>query len=95
MASSGTINNTFRAGYAIRITWQVTSQSTANNTSTITANVQLVSLGNSYTIVSSSTKYGTLTVNGTSYDFSLCYLIRPVAGTGINGHINIIAKGNY
>lgn len=70
MASSGTINNTFRTGYAIRVTWSVTSQDIANNTSTVTANVQLVSLGSSYTINSSATKSGSLTVNGTKYNFT-------------------------
>ncbi|MGD6877823.1 DUF859 family phage minor structural protein [Bacillus infantis] len=70
MATSGTINNTFRTGYAVRITWTVTSQNVANNTSTVTANVQLVSLGSSYTINSSATKNGSLTVNGTTYNFT-------------------------
>ena len=70
MASSGTINNTFRTGYAVRVTWSVTSQDIANNTSTVTANVQLVSLGSSYTINSSATKSGSLTVNGNRYDFT-------------------------
>lgn len=70
MASSGTINNTFRTGYAVRVTWTVTAQDIVNNTSTVTANVQLVSLGSSYNIVSSATKNGSLTVNGTKYDFT-------------------------
>ena len=70
MASSGTISNTFRTGYAVRITWAVTSQSVENNTSTVTANVQLVSLGSSYTINSTATKNGSLTVNGTTYTFT-------------------------
>ena len=70
MASSGTINNTFRTGYAIRITWTVTSQDISTNASTVTATVQLVSLGSSYTINSSATKSGSLTVNGTRYDFT-------------------------
>ena len=70
MASSGTINNTFRTGYAVRVTWTVTEQNIANNTTTVTANVQLVSLGSSYTINSSATKSGSLTVNGARYDFT-------------------------
>lgn len=70
MATSGTINNTFRTGYAIRIVWTVDSQSVANNTSTVTAKVQLVSLGSSYTINSSASKSGSLTINGTKYSFS-------------------------
>ena len=70
MAKSGTINNTFRTGYAIRVVWEVTSQSEANNTSSVTAKVQLVSLGSSYTINSSASKSGTLTINGTKYSFT-------------------------
>lgn len=70
MATTGTINNTFRTGYAIRIVWTVDSQSVANNTSTVTAKVQLVSLGASYTINSSASKTGTLTINGTAYSFT-------------------------
>ncbi len=70
MATSGTINNTFRTGYAIRIVWEVTSQNVANNTSSVTAKVQLVSLGSSYTINSSVSKSGSLTINGTKYSFS-------------------------
>lgn len=69
MASSGTINNTFRTGYAIRIVWN-TTQNIANNTSTVTAKVQLVSLGSAYTISSTTTKSGTLTINGTAYSFN-------------------------
>lgn len=70
MATTGTINNTFRTGYAIRIVWTVDSQSVANNTSTVTAKVQLVSLGASYTINSTASKTGTLTINGTAYSFT-------------------------
>lgn len=70
IASSGTINNTFRTGYAIRIVWSVSTQDIAANTSTVTASVQLVSLGSSYNIVSSASKTGSLTINGVSYSFS-------------------------
>lgn len=70
MAKSGTITNTFRTGYAIRIVWEVTSQNVANNTSSVTTKVQLVSLGSSYTINSSASKSGSLTINGTKYSFS-------------------------
>jgi hypothetical protein len=48
----------------------VDSQSVANNASTVTAKVQLVSTGSSYTIVSSATKSGSLTINGTKYTFN-------------------------
>ena len=70
MASSGTITESIRTGYQLRITWSVDSQSVANNTSTVTAKVQLVSTGSSYTINSSATKSGSLTINGTKYTFS-------------------------
>lgn len=70
MATSGTIRNVFQTGYAVQIAWSVGSQSVANNTSSVTANVQLVSLGSSYTIVSSVTKNGSLTINGTAYSFT-------------------------
>ena len=70
MASSGTISAAIRTGYAIQIAWTVDSQSVANNTSTITAKVQLVSTGSAYTIISSASKSGTLTINGVSYSFN-------------------------
>ena len=70
MASSGTIQQAITTGYRIQIAWTVDSQSVANNTSTVTAKVQLVSTGSSYTIVSSATKSGSLTINGTAYTFT-------------------------
>ena len=70
MASSGTIQQAIRTGYRIQIAWTVDSQSDAKNTSTVTAKVQLVSTGSSYTIVSSATKSGSLTINGTKYTFT-------------------------
>ena len=70
MATSGTIRSAIRTGYAIQIVWSVGSQSVANNTSTVTASVQLVSTGSSYTINSTASKSGTLTINGTSYSFT-------------------------
>lgn len=70
MALSGTISNTFRTGYAIRIAWTISTQDNASNTSSVTASVQLVSLGSSYNINASATKSGSLTINGTSYPFS-------------------------
>lgn len=70
MAASGTIQQAIRTGYRIQIAWTVDSQSTANNTSTVTAKVQLVSTGSSYTINSSASKSGSLTINGTKYTFS-------------------------
>lgn len=69
MASSGTISSAF-LGYKIQIAWSVTSQSVADNTSTVTANVQLVSTGSSWTINSGTTKNGSISINGTSYAFT-------------------------
>lgn len=70
MATSGTISAAIRTGYKIQIAWTVNSQSVANNTSSVTAKVQLVSTGSSYTINSSASKSGSLTINGTKYTFS-------------------------
>lgn len=70
MATSGTIQEAIRTGYRLQIAWEVTSQSIANNTSSVTARVQLVSTGSSYTINSSATKSGSLTINGTKYTFT-------------------------
>lgn len=70
MATSGTIQEAIRTGYRLQIAWTVDSQSVANNTSTVTAKVQLVSTGSSYTINSSASKSGSLTINGTKYNFT-------------------------
>ena len=70
MAASGTIQKAIRTGYKIQVAWTVDAQSIENNTSTVTAKVQLVSTGSSYTINSSASKSGSLTINGTKYTFS-------------------------
>lgn len=70
MATSGTITQAIRTGYQMKIVWTVDSQSVANNTSTVTVKVQLVSTGSSYTINSTASKSGTLTINGTKYSFT-------------------------
>ena len=70
MASSGTITESIRTGYQLKIAWTVDSQSVANNTSNVTVKVQLVSTGSSYTINSSADKSGSVTINGTKYTFS-------------------------
>ena len=70
MATSGTIQEAIRTGYRLQIAWSVGSQSVANNTSSVTAKVQLVSTGSSYTINSSASKSGSLTINGTKYTFT-------------------------
>jgi hypothetical protein len=69
MALSGSFGNTFRTGYRLQVDWSA-SQDIANNTSTITANLYLISLGASYTISSSATKDGSQTIDGGSNSFS-------------------------
>lgn len=70
MATSGTIQKAIRTGYRMQIVWNVGSQSVANNSSSVTVKVQLVSTGSSYTINSSATKNGSVTINGTKYTFT-------------------------
>ena len=69
-ASSGTLQNQFRTGYKVQISWTLNSQNVANNTSNVTVKAQLVSTGSYYTISSSATKNGSLTINGTTYSFT-------------------------
>lgn len=69
MATSGTIQQAIRTGYRLQIAWSIT-QNVANNTSSVTAKVQLVSTGSSYTINSTASKSGSLTINGTKYTFT-------------------------
>lgn len=57
-------------GYNLCLDVVTNSQSTANNTSNVTVTVRLVSLGSSYTISSTVSKSGTLTIDGTSYSFT-------------------------
>lgn len=70
MAKTGTITKAIRTGYQMKIVWTVDSQSAANNNSSVTVKVQLVSTGSSYTINSSASKSGSVTINGTKYTFS-------------------------
>ncbi len=70
MATSGTIQKAIRTGYRMQIAWSIGSQSVADNTSSVTVKVQLVSTGSSYTINSSATKNGSVTINGTKYTFT-------------------------
>lgn len=67
MASSGSFQNTFQTGYALRVEWEINSQSVANNTSSLTVTAYLVSLGSSYIINSNYSKDVTLSINGTTY----------------------------
>ena len=57
-------------GYAVRVVYSVNSQDTANNSSNVTVEAHLVSLKSSYNINASATKYGSLVINGTTYNFS-------------------------
>lgn len=69
--TSGTIVNNFRTGYEVRIVWNVNlPQNVANNSSNVTIKVQFRSTGSQYHINSSATKNGSLTVNGTTYNFT-------------------------
>lgn len=70
MATSGTIRNDFRTGYAVQLVWSVASQNVADNTSSVRVRVQLVSTGSSYTINSSASKNGSVTINGSTYKFT-------------------------
>ena len=65
-------NNFYGGGKGYNLCLDVTtnSQNTTNNTSNVTVTVRLVSLGSSYTISSSTSKSGTLTIDGTSYSFT-------------------------
>lgn len=60
----------FRTGYAVQINYTINSQSIANNTTNVTVKAQLVSSGSLYTIVSNTTKNGTLSINGKDYSFT-------------------------
>lgn len=67
MASSGSFENRFTTGYALRVEWSVGSQDIAANTSSLTVNLYLVSLGSSYTIVSNYSKDVKISIDGTVY----------------------------
>lgn len=69
MASNGTITETIRTGYQLKLVWNIDNQSIPNNTSTVTVKVQLVSTGSSYTINSTASKTGTLYIDGKAYSF--------------------------
>lgn len=65
-------NNFYGGGKGYNLCLDVTtnSQNTANNTSNVTVKVRLVSLGSSYTISSSTSKDGSVTIDGTKYTFT-------------------------
>lgn len=66
----GTITQTIRTGYELKIVWNIDSQSIPNNTSAVTAKVQLVSTGSAYTINSTAQKNGSLYIDGKAYSFT-------------------------
>lgn len=57
-------------GYSLCLDIIQNSQNVANNTSNVTVTVRLVSLGSSYTINSSTSKDGSVTIDGTKYTFT-------------------------
>ena len=57
-------------GYNLCLDITTNSQNIANNTSNVTVTVRLVSLGSSYTIKSSNSKDGSITIDGTKYTFT-------------------------
>ena len=65
-------NNFYGGGKGYNLCLDVTtnSQNTTNNTSNVTVTVRLVSLGSSYTINSSTSKDGSVTIDGTKYTFT-------------------------
>ncbi len=67
MASSGSFENRFQTGYRLRVKWSIGSQSTADNTSSLTVKAFLVSDSSSYKIVSNYPKAMVMTIDGTSY----------------------------
>lgn len=66
MALSGSCGNTFRTGYRLQIDWTAT-QNIANNTSTVTAKLYLISLGASYYINASAYNTNHIYLDGTTY----------------------------
>lgn len=65
-------NNFYGGGKGYNLCLDITtnSQNAANNTSNVTVKVRLVSLGSSYTIKSSTSKDGSVTIDGTKYTFT-------------------------
>ena len=64
------ITKTWATGYQVILQKTVNSQSASSNTSNVTVSVKLKSLGSSWTINSSVSKNGSVTINGTTYDFT-------------------------
>lgn len=64
------ITKTWATGYQVILQKTVNSQSASSNTSNVTVSVKLKSLGSSWTINSSVSKNGSVTINGKTYDFT-------------------------
>lgn len=90
MASNGIIEKKFAGGsyggYYLGVEWNVNSQSTSSNSSSVTATVFIRTTGNGYTISSSATKDVSVTINGTKY-LSTC-----TVGIGSNSRKNLFSK---
>ena len=69
MASSGSKSVTVATGLTLKFNWSESSQSVANNTTTISWNMQVI-LASGYSIYSSASKDWSVTVNGKSYSGS-------------------------
>ena len=71
-ATSGSFYSSFgtNSAYRLVVEWNRNSVDIANNKSNVTVKASLQSTGSSYSISSSATKNGTLTINGTAYSFT-------------------------
>jgi putative tail protein len=65
-----TITKSIKAGYETRIVWDIDSQNIPNNTSIVTVKVQLVSTDSLSTISETAIKYGSLTIDGETNNFT-------------------------
>ena len=63
MATSGSFTHSIKTGYRLVVEWSAT-QSTANNTSTVTAKLYLQSLSSGYNIISSADKTAWIEIDG-------------------------------
>lgn len=79
MATSGSNSTNFVTKYYLSIEWSAVANS-SKTSYTVTANVYLSSAGSSYPIYSSASKYGTITIDGTSYSFSFSSALNGSTG---------------
>ena len=64
MASSGQSSSSFGGGYRLQLEWELNSQNASSNTSSVTARLYLISDSSAYTIVSSTSKTFSITLDG-------------------------------